>query len=216
MKRLGIALVITSMLLIGCSSAEEPAQPAPEQKRESGLVDLTTLNSEEKLAKTEEILGDPDRFENVVVRVDGIAKKYKDSSTGEEFYMVLTSGEGSPEGFCYVLEDDAEYPKSGNMITISGILANFTREVDGESMSFTELRMAKLLDEIPKETPTPTPTPTPAPTAVPIEPSDDGSTPTATPIDATETKTDDQSSDEDKAEDKTEEYKTDKKDSKDE
>ncbi len=156
-KLIGIILIISSILIVGCGEKEEAqAEPTPVPKRESGLVDLTALSGADYAKKIDDILNDPDRYEGVVVKVKGKAKKYHDQGLNEDFYMCLTTWEsGTPEGFCYVL-GGGRYPKSGSMITITGILSNYAREMDGQTVEYTELRETKILEEEPEVTPAPT------------------------------------------------------------
>ena len=162
-----IILAISALTFIGCSKEEQPAPAAEQvQQRETGLVDLTALDDAARKAKISDMMADPDRYEGVVVKVTGKAKKYRDLGLNEDFYMVLTTWEGDTEGFCYTLADN-RYPKTGSMVTLTGILSNYTREVDGESVTYTELKESKVLEELPETTPTIAPTTTPSPTPAP-------------------------------------------------
>ncbi len=204
-RNLFIALAL-SALLVGCGGSEPAPEPAaPVQQRETGLVDLTALDKDNRKAKINDMMTDPDRYEGVVVKVSGKAKKYRDAGLNEDFYMVLTTWEDEPQGFCYTLAG-GEYPKSGSIVTLTGILSNYTREVDGESVTYTELKESKILEEIPEEV-TPAPTTTPAPTAVPVnEAPEIKETSLTEPMEIKE---------ENKAEDKSEDSKESEKDSKD-
>ncbi len=156
MKRIAIGAValLSTISLAGCNKKDEPAPATTQeqtqeqpQEKQTGLIDLTQMVEPERALKIADILDNPNTYDGCIIKVDGKNRKFHEEATDKDIYVCLTTyAEGEePEGFVYVLSNN-EYPKNGDLITVTGMLTNYTEVENETTYEYTELRDARVIE----------------------------------------------------------------------
>ncbi len=127
MKRL-LALALALCLLCGCAAPDAPAANGDVD------VDLTLLSDTVVLSEVADMLNNPQRYTDQVIRMEGTFNVVQNPVTGRYYFTCLIADAMAccAQGFEFVLTEDKvypqDYPAQGDPIRVVGTFGTYLEE----------------------------------------------------------------------------------------
>ncbi len=133
----GALAILCIMTLTACGSNVKYGKPD---------IDISAMAEDEvKYKQISDIIYEPEKYEGQIIKVHGKAYTHHEEGINITDHMCLTTwaDEEEPEGLCYRLAD-GKYPEDGKMITVTGMMTTYEKEVNGILVQISELREAEI------------------------------------------------------------------------
>ena len=116
-----------------------------DDEEESGEVDvdLTTQSATVVYSTVFYMMSTPEKYLRKTVKMTGAAASYTDENTGKTYHACIIKDATAccSQGIEFILDDDAEYPTDGEMITVIGEFSTYN---EGQ-FQYSTLKNAKLV-----------------------------------------------------------------------